>query len=203
MVCLPRRATSRAIDLSCNNARTCLITSSPFRATRKSSPGVNRCSQSSPRRRNHRNAARQRLERTDGGNARQRPCVWPPRDMERNAELREYVRDAVVGQPAGVGDARLGQGLPSCLRIADAVNPPGDRHPLQGFNQETVHFDCTFFVAPVTDPHNVPFGMRICARKEHTDIRPPHAMSRRERPSRARDIDRAAPGHKRVLRRNG
>src|SRR5690606_14887569 len=78
--------------------------------------------QVAPGSRQQRDAARQRLERPDGGDSRQPVQVWPARDVHRHPRAGESLGDAVVRDPSAELDAGLPDLAQPVLRVTNPVD---------------------------------------------------------------------------------
>gem|GEM_PF-4568549 len=111
-----------------------------------------------PRRAHERDAAGERFERADGGDAGEGFDVRTARDVDGELETGEDCGDFEIGEPAAVGDAGVGEGGEGVLRVADAVDAGFEAEGFDGAEEEFLEFVGAFVVAPVADPDEVAFG---------------------------------------------
>jgi hypothetical protein len=119
-----------------------------------------------PRRAHERDAARERLEHADGGDAGQRPHVRPPRHVHRGAEAGEGLGRPVVGQPPRVLDAGVGQLGARVVGVAHAVHAGAQAEVARRGEQELAQLLGALLVAPVAHPHQVALALRVRQRAE-------------------------------------
>src|SRR6185437_8247679 len=108
-----------------------------------------------------RNAACERLEHANGGNAGQGGDVRPPGYVHRRTESAEDLRDAVIRQPSGILDASACQFAASGFRIAHAIDARLDAQRFYGVKQEFVQLVGALLISPIADPHQVAFELRL------------------------------------------
>src|SRR5438552_1874502 len=108
----------------------CSVLRTEVTASRKQCLGV------APRRADERNAARERLEHADGGNAGKRLYIRASRYMYGRARACERLRHAMIGQPALVCDPMRGEIGPRSLRIAHPVDSCTNAKPRDRLDQE-------------------------------------------------------------------
>ncbi len=161
-----------------------------------------------PRSADERNAARERFENTDGGNAGQRFGVRSARNVHGHAIARRRHPARASSGDNRDSRCRPRRAVAGVLRIAHAVQARGKMQRADRFDQEFLQLARAFAIAPVADPDQIAarryirlrmeyarigrFVPRPCARAPaFVEIALAHRFAERETPSTSRKSNRA------------
>src|SRR5690606_17797102 len=100
-------------------------------------------------------AAGERLEHADGRNAAERLGVSPARHVHRAFPAREYLRNAMIGQPAAVLHVRFAQRRARRLGIANSIDARAESESASRLDEELAQLGAALLVAPVAHPYQI------------------------------------------------